>query len=48
MFGHDLVHIACCNDDVRPVIFKLEHYEDDEEPVFGAGYIIKADSGVKV
>ena len=33
-FGHDLVHIACCNDGVRPVIFRLEAYEDDEEPSF--------------
>ncbi|MCC8106106.1 MAG: hypothetical protein LIO99_08915 [Clostridiales bacterium] len=34
VFGHDLIHIACCNDGVRPVIFRLEPYEDDEEPVF--------------
>lgn len=34
VFGHDAVHIACCNDGVRPVIFKLEAYEDDEAPVF--------------
>ena len=34
VFGHDEVHIACCNDGVRPVIFRLEGYRDDEEPVF--------------
>ena len=34
VFGHDKVHIACCNDGVRPVIFRLEAYEDDETPVF--------------
>lgn len=34
VFGHDEVHIACCNDGVRPVIFRLEGYVDDEEPVF--------------
>ena len=34
VFGHDEVHIACCNDGVRPVIFQLEGYVDDEEPVF--------------
>ncbi len=31
VFGQDLVHIACCNDGVRPVIFKLEAYEDKED-----------------
>jgi len=31
-FGLDEVSIGCCNDGVRPVIFKLEPYEDDEEP----------------
>lgn len=30
VFGHDEVHIACCNDGVRPVIFRLEMIEDDE------------------
>ena len=34
VFGHDDVHIACCNDGVRPVIFRLEAYEDDELPHF--------------
>lgn len=34
VFDHDAVHIACCNDGVRPVIFKLEAYEDDEAPLF--------------
>ena len=34
VFGHDLVHIACCNDGVRPVVFKLEAYEDDQPPIF--------------
>lgn len=34
VFGHDLVHIACCNDGLRPVVFKLEAYEDDEKSVF--------------
>jgi len=33
VFGHDEVHIACCNDGVRPVIFKLEAYEDDEKTI---------------
>ena len=32
VFGMDDVHIACCNDGLRPVIFRLERYEDDEEP----------------
>ncbi|MCF0260993.1 MAG: TIGR04076 family protein [Erysipelotrichaceae bacterium] len=34
VFGHDDVHIACCNDGVRPVIFRLEACEDDEQPQF--------------
>ena len=34
VFGHDLVHIACCNDGVRPAVFKLEAYEDNEAPSF--------------
>lgn len=34
VFGHGRFHIACCNDGVRPVIFRLEAYEDDEAPVF--------------
>lgn len=34
VFGFDETHIACCNDGVRPVVFKLEAYEDGEEPVF--------------
>lgn len=34
VFGYDLVHIACCNDGVRPVIFRLEAYEDDEKTAF--------------
>lgn len=28
VFGHDEVHIACCNDGVRPVIFRLEGIDD--------------------
>ncbi|MCD8027684.1 MAG: TIGR04076 family protein [Erysipelotrichaceae bacterium] len=34
VFGVDDVHIACCNDGVRPVIFKLEAIEDDSEQIF--------------
>ena len=34
VFGRDKVHIVSCNDGVRPVIFKLEAYEDDEKTVF--------------
>lgn len=34
VFGYDLVHIACCNDGVRPVIFRLEAFEDDEKTAF--------------
>ena len=30
VYGVDDVHIACCNDGVRPVIFKLEMIEEDE------------------
>lgn len=28
VFGLDEVHIACCNDGVRPVIFRLEAIDD--------------------
>ncbi len=34
VFGHDAVHIACCNDGVRLVIFRLEAIEDDEPMPF--------------
>ena len=34
VFGHDEVHIACCNDGVRPVVFRLEGYADDEPMPF--------------
>ena len=34
VFGHDEVHIACCNDGVRPVILRLEGYMDDEPSLF--------------
>ncbi len=30
VYGVDDVHIACCNDGVRPVVFKLEMIEDGE------------------
>ena len=32
VFGMDDVHIACCNDGMRPVIYKLEAYDDGIEP----------------
>ena len=32
VFGHDEVHIACCNDGVRPVIFRLEACDYGKEP----------------
>lgn len=34
VFGIDDVHIACCNDGVRPVMFKLVTIEDNSKPVF--------------
>ena len=34
VFGLDDVHIACCNDGIRPVVFRLESYVDDEKLPF--------------
>lgn len=31
VYGVDDVHIACCNDGVRPVVFKLEMIENGED-----------------
>lgn len=28
VLGHDEVHIACCTDGLRPVVFKLERVEE--------------------
>ena len=29
VLGHDDVHIACCTDGLRPVIFKIERIEEE-------------------
>ena len=34
VFGFADNNVACCNDGVRPVVFLLEPYEDDEPPLF--------------
>ena len=34
VFGHDEIHIAYCNDGMRPVVFRLEAIEDDEPQLF--------------
>jgi len=34
VFGHDDVHIACCNDGVRPVVFRLEAIDDGQPQMF--------------
>ena len=31
VLGFDDVHIACCTDGLRPVVFRLERVEDDQE-----------------
>lgn len=30
VLGFDDVHITCCNDGLRPVIFKVERYNEEE------------------
>ena len=30
VLGHDDVHIACCTDGLRPVVFKIERIEEAE------------------
>ncbi len=34
IWDHSNVYIGCCNDGARPVIFKLEPYEDEQEQAF--------------
>lgn len=29
VLGHDDVHIACCSDGLRPVVFKIERLEEE-------------------
>lgn len=29
VLGHDDVHIACCTDGLRPVVFKIERVEEE-------------------